>query len=262
MSGVTQPVPPRNDLLAYRYLGLRLPQEYRPWVAADVADKRFLTHRIVRTLLWEAVLLGLWAVGHHAGRGEWPAKLSVIRFGLVMLAYALFSSRDALVKRTLQWQRIDRNGAPVARLKRMGLFEQKEAALLAVAALVLWTGGAYVGGYGLRPTGIAAIPCREASPATLDRIKAGFVKDQDITFVTTRTVPYPGGEIVVGIVNTPKRGTDKKQAFEGWLVTGEGIARLGGTEPVTTFAEAERADRAAGPALKRAVECLEKKPKR
>lgn len=258
MCRVTHPAPPLKWLLAYRLLGVRLPERYRGWVADDVAASRFLTLRIARTALWAAVLFVLYAIGHHAGLGRWPARITFIRAGLIATAYALFSSREVLVRRALQFQRIDKTGAPVARPKRFGLLHSAEAVLLAAVVAIAWTGMANVFGYGLRPSGIAAVPCREASPEVRDRIKAAFVK-KDIEFLVTRSVPYTDAEMVVAILKAP--GREKDQAFEGWIITPAGINRLSGGDPVTTFPVAERADRLAAQALERAVKCLEEKPK-
>lgn len=260
---MTQPSPPLKWLLAYRLLGLRLPDEYRPWVLEDTRSRAFVTWRGGRTFVWLAALVGLYAVGQYYGLGKWPHPITLGRLLVVALAIALFSSREQLVRRTLRWYRMDKHGAPSPRVRRFARLENNEAALLGLVVLVAWTAAATLFGYGLRPTGIAAVPCREAEPAVFDRIRAGATGDPE--YLTTRMVRFEGGDIVLAVVAPPKGQADAKPSIEAWIVRGEIIERISGPEQTTTTSFPrfdDRIDRISGQALERAATCLSQKPVR
>jgi hypothetical protein len=258
--------PPLRLLLGYRVLGLRLPERYHAWVAQDVRSRRFVTWRGGRTMLWMLALVGLAVVGYHAGRGRWPTKWSFIRAGLVVLAVALFSSREALVRRTLQWHRIDRHGRPAKKVRRMGLLRSAEAAALAVAVAVAWTAGSYVWGYSARPTGPSVAPCRDADPVLFQRILDAR-KDPKVEYAKTRAVHFKGGDVISAIIK-PDAGQEQVK-FDSWIVRpgGETIERIvlkspdGAAPPVTTtFAEAQKLDRLTLTAVVRTLQCMGNEP--
>lgn len=260
---MTHPSPPLKWLLAYRLFGLRLPDQYVPWVVEDTKSRLFLTWRAGRTFVWLVALIGLYAVGQYYGLGEWPRTLTLGRLVIVALAIALFSSREQLVRRTLRWHRVDKHGNPSARVRRFARLDNREAALLGLAAVVAWTGGATALGYGLRPTGIAAVPCREAEPAVFDRIRAGATGSPE--YLTTRMVRFEGGDIVLAVVAAPKGQPDAKPSIEAWIVRGDVIERISGPEQATTTRFPrfdDQVDRIAGQALERAAQCLSQKPVR
>jgi hypothetical protein len=248
--------PDRAWLLGYRILGLRLPEQYRSWVAEDVRSKSFTWLRTLRTALWSLVLAGLFCVGMRLGLRHWPSKVTLYRLGAGVLAVALLSSRDALVRRTLRWQRVDAAGLPVEEPKRLARLSSAEGAMLAILALVVWTGAATAFGYGLRPTGPVAAPCRAPDAATTNAIAAGLtVKGGSIQ--TIRAVHYPAGTMVAGLIAAP--GLEKPK-FAAWVVVGDKTYRFKiGDEQTSKFDLAPKTaltTQASSDALKRAVECL------
>lgn len=252
--------PPLPWLLAYRVLGLRLPDEYHEWVVRDTKSRSFLTWRGGRTLLWLLVLGALLAVGVRVGLGTWPHWKRGAQFLLLALAIALFSSRDQLVRRTLRWHRIDRKGRPVATPKRLARLDNREAFLLGLVALVAWTGGATAFGHALRPTGIAAAPCHDASREVLDVITSKRRDDRQYTH--TSMVRFEGGTIVLALVEPPKPG--EKGSLEAWLLGPDGVFRLIGPDQekttTTTHPRLDRKpDRVVSFATQRAAECLVRK---
>jgi hypothetical protein len=260
--------PPATSLLAYRLLGLRLPEEHRAWVVADVASPSFLWWRALRTFLWAQVLIVLYAVGQHAGLGRWPGKVTYFRGEMLAAAAMLFSSRDALVRRALRWHRIDKHGRPVASPKPFARLENLQAAVLGVLVLIAWTGASTAFGVGLRPTGIKAAPCREADPVVFDRIRANAAPGT--TFLTTRMVKF--GESFLIVATLPPKDDVKPQPgkpvpkfdAEAWVVTGDKIERIAGKEmkTSTSFPPITAIDRLGGNAIERAFQCLGKKPVR
>ena len=206
---VTEPLPPastvpppRSKILAYRLLGLRMPEEHVPWVVEDTRSRSFLAWRSLRTFLWGQVFVALLVVGMYLGKdtGDWPARMTIVRFELAVLAVMLFSSREALVRRALRWHRVDKHGNPAPEPKGFARFGNKEAVLVGVLALVAWTAGSTVFGVGLRPTGVAAVPCREAEPAVMDRITAGKTNAKAV-YITTRMVRYEGTDVVLAVTD-------------------------------------------------------------
>lgn len=251
------PSPPPRWLLAYRVLGLRLPDEYRVWVARDTKSRSFLTWRGGRTFLWLLVLVLLVFVGLRAGRGSWPTWWTVARLALAAGAIALFSSREQLVRRTLRWHRIDRRGRPVETRRLISRLSNAEAAILAVAVLVAWTGGATAVGYGMRPTGVVAAPCHPASQEVLDVITSR--RRDDRAYQHTSMVRFPDGTIVLAFVEPTKAG--EKPTLEAWLVAPDGVFRLINPQDeattTTTHPRLDRqVDRVVSFAVNRAAECL------
>lgn len=257
LPGPLEPVqrPDLPWLLGYRLLGLRLPEQYRSWVATDVRSKSFVWLRTLRTVLWGAVLLGLWGVGLRIGH-RWPARWTWGKLGLVLVAVALLSSSDALVRRTLRWQRVDANGEPVEQPKRLAKLSGVEGAMLALLLLVAWTGVATAAGYGLRPTGPIAAPCREPDATTRGAIAAGLtVKDAKLG--TTRAVHYPAGTMIAGLITAPSL---EKPKVGVWVVAGGKTYQFKvGDEKTSSFAEAPKSalsTQASADALRRAIQCL------
>lgn len=282
MCRVDHPSPPLKWLVAYRLLGVRLPPEYAPWVVEDAATRGFLWWRSLRTFLWLQVFIALAAVGRRIGYGEWIPRVWLYRFVLASLAVVLFSSRDSLVRRTLRWQRIDKRGKPVEKVKPVARMDNREAVLLGLLALVVFTAGAVVYGYGERPTGLAALPCREADPDVLERIEAGK-KNPEAKYVTTRMVMANGTAVVLAVTDlgnspratpsptagasapaspSPSGSQSPKPVIEGWIVDPAGtITRLGATPDATTsFPATEKPDRGVIPLIERAARCLSQKP--
>jgi hypothetical protein len=248
-------------------LGLRLPPEYNRWVAQDVKNKRFVTWRGGRTLLWLLVLVGLAFVGYRLGRGQWLPRVRLMQATLIAAAVALFSSRESLVRRTLQWHRIDKRGGPAKKVKRLGLLGNREAVALGVVVVCVWVAGAYVLGYGSRPTGPAVAKCQDADPALMQRILAGR-KDPKQEYVETRQVDFRPGSIITGVLKPPAGQT--QTTFETWLIRTDGkIERiefeLGKDVKLppasTTFPKAEKVDRLTLTAALRTLECLAQEPR-
>jgi hypothetical protein len=250
------PRPDRAWLLGYRLLGLRLPEQYRSWVAADVRAPSFIWFRTLRTALWGAVLVGLYGVGQRLGLGDWPGKWTWVKAGCIVVAVALLSSRDVLVRRTLRWQRVDATGEPVEVPKRLARLSGVEGAMLALLGIVVWTGAATALGYGLRPTGPAVAKCRAADATTTSAITAGLtVKDAKIQ--TIRAVSYPAGTMVAGLITAPSLDKPKVGV---WVVVGDKTYQFKvGDQQTSRFETAPRtalSTQASADALKRAIECL------
>ena len=250
--------PPTSWFLAYRLLGVRLPEQYRPWVARDVKTRMFIWWRSLRTVLWGAVLVGLFALARHAA-DTWPTRSTFYRLGLLVLAYALLASGQALVKRELRWQRIDRHGNPVPP-RGTAFLGGLEAAIAVAVIAVLFTGGTAAVGYALRP----AVPhrCETPSPELVDRIKAGLTK-KDVTFASIKRAQFSGGQVVAALLRAPS--TDPKrpyeQAFEIWIVRDDGIYGYGHSKEFpgwTDFPEPTSVDRVVPEALQIAVNCVTK----
>lgn len=247
--------PPLPWLVAYRLLGLRLPPEYRGWVAADAAKKSFLNWRSARTVVWGAVFVGLGCVAitlvHEAPPRHW-----VLRALAAVTIAALLASRNNLVRRTLRWQRIDKHGRPV-RPKRLAVLDNNHALVLGAAVLVAFTGGAAVFGHGLRPTGVEAIPCRPPDAETLALLNAGL-KSKDTKLIDPQSIPFgTDAQIVVAVVDKPG---DDRNAAGFWIVDGGTVYEIrqpdGAAQSPTTFDPPPSPDRVAVEALQRAVTCL------
>jgi hypothetical protein len=256
---VTAPSPPPPPLLyGYRLLGLRLPEEYAPWVAHDVTTKTFLNWRSIRRVVWGLTFVGLYAVGQHAAY-RWPAsRPTLLRLSLAAIVWALLTSGPRMARHTLRWQRIDKRGNPVPP-RGHGLLEQTEAALLGVALLIALTGGAAAFGYGLRPTEAV---CDTPSAATLDQIKAGLTK-KDATISAVSSIEYATGELVGALLKAPRPNNPSAQdaSLEFWIVEGGRIyttARNAQSPSWSSFPTAPAADRVANEAVTRVAACLSK----
>lgn len=280
MCRVDHPSPPLKWLIAYRLFGVRLPPEYATWVVHDASSPMFLWWRSARTFVWLQAFIAMFAVGRLIAYDEWLTRTWLIRLELVSLAVVLFSSRDSLIRRTLRWQRIDKRGNPVEKVKPVARLENRDAALLGVLVLALVVAGGYVYGYGERPTGVAALPCREADPNVLDDI-AAKKRHPTVKYVTTRMVMANGTAVVLAVTDlgsaprptptaspsgsptpTPTVSQSPKPIIEGWIIDPAGtITRLGNQpEASTTWPATEKPDRGLGPLIERAARCLSQKP--
>jgi hypothetical protein len=237
-------------------LGLRLPEEYRPWVAHDVTTKSYVPWRITRTIVWGLVLVALYAVAQHA-MFAWPSRRTLQIMAALVAVYGLLNSSKVLVRRELRWQRIDKQGRPVPPKGHARLVNAEVAALVAVVAL-LWTGGSAVFGYGLRPNGDVA--CRKPTPDTMERIKGG-ITHPGATIAAVESVPFAGGEMVGLVLKPPPSDGSKKPQgqFELLIVNGEQIYSFTHTKENpgwTRFDAPPHPDRLATEALRRLTNCL------
>ena len=248
MHGVTQPAPPLKWLIAYRLLGLRLPEEHRPWVAEDVATKGFLTARITRLFLWLAALVGLYVVAYTA-MFRAPDGRFVLRLLLGALALSLLASGKTLVRQTLRWQRIDKRGRPVAP-KRLAVLDNRDALVLGLAVAVAFTNAAALFAYALNPY----VDCKGLTRSQEALIKAGF-KESGTKIKTARVVPFADNELVVAFVDPPGEGGDR---LVTWVFDGQSVSevRQKDAPSLTTFPPLEGADRVANEALLQGFECL------
>ncbi|HEU0132964.1 MAG TPA: hypothetical protein VFQ85_18445 [Mycobacteriales bacterium] len=252
--------PPRPWLLAYRLLGLRLPEEYRPWVVTDVRSRSFLGWRILRTFLWLLVGIGLYAVGQHA-KLAWPAKKTFVLLVCFAALYAVLASRKTLVRRMLAWQRISATGEPVAP-KRLDRLENAQAALGAVLALVLLTAGSAVLGYGLRPTSFAGAPCEDPDPADLDRIRAA-INHPNAKLLIAKELHY-GDQSMITVVLSDPTVTDPKSAERGrleYVLVRDGVMSRLNIPEITTWLDlpvSRQVDRSMADAMTRAVKCFKR----
>ena len=247
--------PPLPWLLAYRVLGLRLPEEYRPWVARDVAGKHFLTWRMGRTFVWGLALIGLYYVA-QAAVYEAPDRRMLVRLALVALAAALLASGKTLVRRTLRWQRVDKRGNPSAP-KGLAVLDNQQALVLAVAVLVLFTGASAMFGFIRRPTGIGGARCRDADATSL-RIIRGGLKDQSTELKSAKQLKFGDRRVVSAMAE----GTEGPARIWIWVINGTQVyelrSALESENSPTTFPPipTNRVDRALGPAVQTLVECL------
>jgi hypothetical protein len=250
--------PTRPWLLGYRLLNLRLPEQYRAWVAEDIPTTSFLLWNMLRTFLWLLAGIGLYALGWHA-TNAWPSKRTLYFLVGGAALWALLTSRKALVQKTLRWQRIDKQGRP-RRPKRLAVLGNVEAALLAAAVLVAFTGGAAAFGYGRRPEGVNAIACDKTDPATLARIMAG-VKHPQATALASRSLKSSTAEIV-GVLLQEPAPKGSKTAKTSWLeliqIEGPNIYayRFEKLGTWTTFPEPVKSDRINTEVIARVVKCL------
>ena len=136
--GVAVAAPPTRWRLAYRLLGLRVPEPYSTWVASDLrSDASVRRTALARVagylpfyLAWGAVLL-------HAERGA--ASLGGLSGALLAQVWSTRWQVERTRASFLRWQRVDAEGRPVEprRTARLG---NTAAALLLVgflAALLL-----------------------------------------------------------------------------------------------------------------------------
>ena len=244
------PKPPLPWLVGYRLLGLRLPERYRRWVARDVVSRSFLTWRIGRTVVWLLALLGLFALTTDVMYRP-LARRTLFQATLAVLAVSLLASGQTLVRRTLQWQRIDRHGRPVAP-RRLSALDNAHAVILAIATLVAFAGVSSVVAYSRRPPG-----CDPADAAVIDRIR-GAVKKPGTTVEDARQVGYGGQEVVAAYVTPP--GEQRRLWF--WIVDGTEVFEIRTAEQSefspTTLPPIprERIDRGLAGPLERIADCL------
>lgn len=244
------PRPPLPWLIAYRLVGVRLPDEYRPWVARDIASKNFVNWRIGRTLLALLVLYGLFHLAQVriftplSGRTMWQLLFAVV-------AVSLLGSRKSYMRRARIWQRIDARGNPVPP-RGMGLLDNAGAAVLAVGVLVVFTAAASLVAFSRRPAG-----CDEPDRGTLDRVSAGL-KDPGARVDVAYTVPFKDAEMLAAGVEVP--GQDQPR-YVYLVVQGENVydlaAQGGGATALTTFGKPPQLDRVATDALLRVARCLQ-----
>ncbi len=255
MSAVTQPPPPTKWRLAYRLLGLRLPAEYRAWVAEDVSRAAFLNWRMARAALWGSAVAGLFLLAVTTVYQR-LGTVTLYRIGAAVLFVAIVPSRNTFVRRALRWQQIDRHGR-AARPRGLGLLTPKEAVVGVGAVAIFATGASAVFGYGLRPTGIEAAPCLKPDAVLSARLKAGF-KKPNVEFVLPQMVKYAGGVVVVTLFKTP--GEDKT-LFTAFVVDHGTVYELHSPareqEQPTTFPAPSKPDRTSVQAISRAAVCLQ-----
>ncbi|HVF05368.1 MAG TPA: hypothetical protein VNA20_11045 [Frankiaceae bacterium] len=247
--------PPIGWLLAYRVLGLRLPAEHRAWVAQDVARRRFLTWREGRSFVWGLALVGLYYVAQTA-IFEPPQRRTLLRFALLVLATALLPSGKTLVRRTLRWQRVDRRGQPV-QPKGWAVLDNREAVVVGVAVLVLFTGATSLYAFARRPTGVAAAKCGKPDEASISLIRSGL-KDETTALQEPRQLTFGEKKLFTAMVDGPE-GPPRLWI---WLIEGSEVYGLWtpavAKDNPTSFATLprERADPALGAAIQRLVECI------
>ena len=263
---MTTPPPPHLQY-AYRLLGIRLPDEYREWVAQDIASKSFLNWRIARRLLGLLVAVGLYAVG-QASQFRWPAQKTMFRLVLFAFAVSLLSSGPRLARAALRWQRIDKHGRPVPP-RGMGLLDAREGVLLTVLAAVAITNASVLFGYGLRPTGVAGIPCDQPEDDVRARLMAG-VTHKGAQLSKATSIKYRNGEVVAALLVVPPADPEtppKELSIETWLIQDEQVysIRKVGTSATdaqkvppswASFPDPPAADRVAVDARNRALVCL------
>lgn len=246
--------PPLPWLLAYRVLGLRLPQQYRAWVAEDVASKSFLTWRIGRTLLWALGALGLFYVTQVAIH-EPPQRKTLIQGVLFAIAFALLSSGKTLVRRTLRWQRIDKHGRPV-KPKKLAVLSNFEAGILGLVVVVALTAGLGVLAFALHPTSIAGTKCQPTDPETLSLLRAGL-KRKDTKIENPQSLKFGDSQILAAILRNP--GEDRG-LLAAWERKGATLYEYRRAEDAdtsrTTFAPPPALDRSASEAIMKLAVCV------
>jgi hypothetical protein len=253
------PPPPRPWLLAYRLLNLRVPEQYRAWVAEDLRGRSFLLWNMLRTFLWLLAGIALLAIGQHA-TWAWPTPKSLEIAVAVAVLFALLSSRKTLVRKTLRWQRIDKRGNPRPP-KQVGLLDNREAVALGLVGLMLLTAGAAVQGRYRRPKPEPFIPCETPDAATLDRIKAGITHPDTKVFVAQALTSATGERVVAMVLqeNTLAAGAKRpKSQLELLFLQGDRIAayRFKGIAGWTRFPAPERTDRITEEITRNVFTCL------
>lgn len=244
------PKPPLSWLVGYRLLGLRLPERYRRWVARDVAGKSFVNWRITRIAMWLLTCLGLFALAMDLIYRPLTRR-HLFQASAVLLILSLLVSGQTLVRRTLQWQRIDRYGRPVPP-RRLAVLGNAEAVLLAVTTLVAFTGASALVAFARRPPG-----CDRADRAVVERLR-GAVKEPGTQVDDARQVGFRGQDVVAAYVTPP--GETRRLWF--WFVDGDDIFEIRTEEQAefspTTFPPIprDRIDRALGAPLERIADCL------
>lgn len=243
------PRPPLPWLIAYRLVGVRLPDQYRAWVAHDIAAKNFVNWRIGRTLFALLTLLGLFYVAQvrlfHA-----PSRDTLRNLVLLILAVGLLGSRKSYMRRARTWQRIDARGNPVPP-KGLGLLDNAGATVLGVAVLIAFTAASGLYAVAQRPPG-----CKDADRGTVDRINAGL-KTPGARVDVAYAVPFSESKLLALGVRVP--GKDKP-SYVYLISQGDAIydfAAAPGGQPLTTFGPPPRLDRVMTDALVRAAKCLQ-----
>lgn len=193
-----QAAPPLPWLLGYRVLGLRLPEQYRPWIARDILTKPFLFWRMSRTFVWLMAFVGLYVVAMRLVANQTPSGLFLARLALVAVAVSLLASGQTLVRRTLRWQRVNRHGRPVSP-KGYAVVGNAHAALLAAAVLTAFTGGVSVFAWSKRPV---TVKCDEADDEVMTRLRLGL-KNPDTTLSDTRQVETGNKKLVAVKAKVP-----------------------------------------------------------
>jgi hypothetical protein len=255
--------PPLPWLLAYRLLGVRLPEQYKPWVAQDVTTKWFVGWRTARTFLWGLALVGLYDIGQHAVY-KWPVQHTLRMQVLIVLAYSLLASGKVLVKRELRWQRIDKRGRP-APPKGVGLLAQTEAVVAVLAIAIAWTGAsAAYGWYGLRDSttvpAFRKVHCDDIDPTVRAAITSAFTKP-GASIVIGKVVPFSGGKMVGALFRAPTSDPKRKydQTYEMFLVKDGTVYAYATTKQDKGWTNLPRApltDRVGSEALSKAAECV------
>jgi hypothetical protein len=266
MARVTSP-PPLTWLIAYRLFGVRLPEEYRAWAAEDTKSKLFPVWRTARTFLGLLALIALYAIA-QTKMYQAPAQWTLKRCALGALAVAILGTGPMQVRRTLRWQRVDKQGNPV-RPRGFARHGNVEAAGVLVIVALLWTGGSALLGYGLRPAASAfdGVPCQTPDQATMSLINAGLTH-QKATFMATREITFQTGVMVGGLLTEPP--SDKPDpktklklpgfSYETWIVEGGEVHLYNDNdrkEPTwTKFPPATAVDRVASEARARVAFCV------
>ena len=249
--------PPLKWLLAYRVLGLRLPREYRAWVAKDVTSKGFLTRRIGRSIAWAAFFLVLYYVAqsaiYEAPSLDLTWRNGMFRAALVALAACLLASGATLVRNTLRWQRIDRHGRAVKpKPKTLAIFENEHAVVFGALAIVLFMGASAIFADAfVVPDGPAGEKCRTPKEATMARIRAGL-KDQSTEIGNAQEVRF--GDSAVVSATASKTGAPRRAVF--WIVTPNEVFEIAVAETITSYPPPDAVDRISGEAIRRVVECV------
>ena len=244
------PRPPLPWLIAYRLVGVRLPDQYRPWLARDIASKNFVNWRIARTLL---ALLALYGLFHLAQVQLFTPFSTTTMWQLLfaVVAVSLLGSRKSYMRRARIWQRIDARGNPVPP-RGMGLLDNAGAAVLAVGVLVVFTAASSLVAFSRRPPG-----CDSPDRQTLDRVRAGL-KNPDVRVKVAYVVPFKDAEMFAAGLDVP--GQDNP-GYLYVVVQGENTydlaAQGSGAAALTTFEKPPPLDRVATDALIRAARCLQ-----
>lgn len=248
--------PPTLWLLAYRLLGVRLPYQYRPWVAEDVTSRWFVTFRALRTFLWGLAAIGLFYLGQTL-TFQPPGRATLVRFGLVALAVSLLGSGKTLVRRTLRWQRVDKQGNPV-RPRRLAVLGNAEATVLGVSLAVVLTGGSAVwADLVVRNDDLSNAPCHKVSSSATDHLKSSF-KDADVHLNSLRSVSFGDGRKVIAGWWTS--AVHKQTQFVAFVQTKDGFyewrAAQGGVPSVTNLPSTPSPDFVSPEALRRVLGCI------
>ena len=124
--------PPPGWLRAYRYLGLRVPEPYRAWVAHDVGTDRGI-RRLMRQRSWLLLALGASMMGYAAAHSRYAGVTGMSGAFLAQLVGPRFAGhRDR--RRVLRFQRIDMDGHPV---EPEGLARLSNSVAVVVSGLLL-----------------------------------------------------------------------------------------------------------------------------